>query len=77
MKLPPDPEEMNDARAEWAGAAIDAFAVITNMAFAGEDDETILSDLLADLHHWCDRNGVNFATCCARAEHHYEAETNG
>src|SRR5579863_5577143 len=53
--LPPDPEEMNDARSDWAAAAIDAFRDET-----GTDLEDAVSDLLADLMHWCGRNGQSF-----------------
>lgn len=45
--LPPDPEGMNDARADWAAGAVQTFQAIT-----GADDEDVLSDLLADLMHW-------------------------
>ena len=73
--LPPDPEEMNDDRAEWAQVALDAFAHVTGMDTAGEDDETVLGDLLCDIMHWCDRNGVSFAVTMETARVHYDAET--
>lgn len=72
MPLPPDPEAMNDSRAAWAGQAIDHFAFTT-----GTDKEDALSDLLADLMHWCDRQQVSFDRELARAREHYEAETLG
>lgn len=75
MNLPPDPENMNDERAEWAASAVDAFADITNMRNAGEDDETILTDLLADLRHWADREGIDWKAVVTTAEMHYDAET--
>lgn len=71
-KLPPDPEGMNDSRAEWAALAIAAFVLKT-----GSDEEDVVSDLLADLMHWCDRHDISFEDELARARFHYEAETAG
>lgn len=75
--LPPDPEGMNNDRAIWADAAIRTFAAKTNMDTAGEDDDTILGDLLGSLRHWCDRHGVDFDTCAARGAEYYFFETGG
>lgn len=75
LDLPPDPERHNDNRAAWAATALNAFADVTMMNTAGEDGETILGDLLADLMHWCDRNGVDFNDMLERARDHYEEET--
>jgi virginiamycin B lyase len=50
--LPPDPENMNGDRAEWAAAALRHFQCCT-----GTDYDDSLPDLLGDLMHWCDRNG--------------------
>jgi hypothetical protein len=69
-RLPPDPEAMNDSRAGWAAAAIGVFRDET-----GADFEDAVCDLLADLMHWCDRNGQSFAAELSRARSHYEAET--
>ena len=33
-----------------------------------------LTDLLGDLMHWADRNGVDFTDELARAQRHYAAE---
>jgi len=61
FNLPPDPDDYNDVRAETAQQAISAFA---NAAFGDDEDrnelEMVLSDLLCNLHHWSDRNGVDF-----------------
>lgn len=43
----------------------------------GEDDETTLTDLMADLMHWCDSRGLEFALVENRAEIHYAAEVRG
>jgi hypothetical protein len=53
--LPPDPDELNDKRAEWADRAIVEFQDAT-----GTDREDALADLLCNLMHWCDRNGFGF-----------------
>lgn len=70
-RLPPDPENMNDARAKWAQAAIDGF-----LASHRGDSEMALTDLLCDLMHWNDREtSERFNAVLARARRHYEAET--
>jgi hypothetical protein len=70
--LPPDPENMNGDRAEWAAAALRHFQCCT-----GTDYDDSVTDLLGDLMHWCDRNGVDFGDELARARRHYHAETDG
>ena len=69
-KLPPDPENMNDDRAEWAASALRQFRCVT-----GTDYEDALGDLLGDLMHWCDRNNFDFELALNRARGHYQAET--
>ncbi|MCZ2341348.1 MAG: hypothetical protein LC104_06070 [Bacteroidales bacterium] len=68
--LPPDPDGMNDRRAEWAGHAIASFRSAT-----GADEADAVCDLIADLMHWCDRNGQDFGDELSRAQDHYAAET--
>jgi hypothetical protein len=68
--LPPDPENMNDARAEWAAAALRHFQCTT-----GADDEDALGDLLCDLMHWSDRNTFDFEAAMAHARMLYKDET--
>jgi hypothetical protein len=70
--LPPDPDNMNDSRGGWAGAALSTF-----MKETGTDQEDAITDLLADLMHWADRNGCDFHAALERARLHYEAETAG
>jgi hypothetical protein len=70
VRLEADPDGMNHERSEWAHAAIAAFIKKT-----GVGPEDALCDLLADLGHWCDRDGFNFARELRRAKDHYEAET--
>lgn len=69
-KLPPDPENMNGDRAEWAGTGLRHFQCTT-----GTDYEDALGDLLCDLMHWSDRNNFDFEAALFRARMHYEAET--
>jgi hypothetical protein len=69
-KLPPDPEEMNAERSEWADTAIQAFR-----AMCGTDPEDAVCDLLADLHHYCDRHGYEWIAEYDRGQMHYDAET--
>ena len=72
--LPSDPEDMNDARAEWAGDSLAYFA-----KKHGEEEEGCeaqnLADLLADLAHYCDRNGLSLDGCLTTAQMHYAEET--
>jgi hypothetical protein len=76
-----DDDTSNDERASWAEAALLAFAQRTGMAeeMVGDKEETffIVSDLLADLSHWCDRHGVDLAAALVHASQHYRAETKG
>lgn len=50
--LPPDPENMNGQRSEWARHALETFRAGTRC-----EPEEALSDLLVDLRHWHDRHG--------------------
>lgn len=68
--LPPDPDGMNDKRADWAESALVTFRHKT-----GTDREDGICDLVADLMHWCDRYGQDFNTELLRGSGHYEAET--
>jgi hypothetical protein len=68
--LPPDPEGMNDAYAEWAGATLRHFQYIT-----GIDYEDALGDLLSDLQHCSDWNGFDFDLALERARGCYREET--
>jgi len=69
-RLPPDPDEINDDRAEWAGKALAAFMDCTRTW-----EEDAVADLIADLMHWCDRNGQDFARELARGQGMYREET--
>lgn len=69
-RWPPDPENMNENRAQWGGAALEHF-----MTRTGADIEDALADLLCDLRHWCDRNNTSFADEDKRGLAHYKVET--
>jgi hypothetical protein len=75
MNLPPDPDEMNYQRAGWANAALVAFANQTGQSVEELDDGTVMADLLTNLMHWCDRNGVNFTAQLDAAVRMYREET--
>ena len=68
--LPPDPEKMNDRRAQSAGEALKAFMLNT-----GTDEEDALADLLTNLRHWADRSAYDFENEQARADRNYAEET--
>ena len=68
--LLPDPERLNERRARSAHAALLAFQRRT-----GSDTEDAVSDLLADLMHWCDRHSQDFDAELHRAQGHYRIET--
>lgn len=67
--LPLDPAYLNADRALWAAIALEAFRRET-----GADLADAVSDLLADLMHWCDRFGQNFERELQRALEHYAEE---
>ena len=70
--LPPDPDGMNDERAAWGKAALEAFQDLTRT-----DDGDAIGDLLSDLIHLCDRTDVfgEFEAALRRARMHYRDET--
>jgi len=76
-----DERNANDERSSWAEAALLVFAQRTRMAeeMVGdkEDPFFIVSDLLADLAHWCDRHQVDLPSALTHAAQHYLAETDG
>jgi len=73
--LPPDLENMNGERAEFAQVALDAFAEETNQKISGDDEQTILIDLIADFGHWCDRNDLDFSAIVSSAQAQYAEDT--
>jgi hypothetical protein len=72
MPLPPDPEQQNGDRADWADAAIDAFVETTQT-----ESEDALADLLCNLRHWIDRHPRygTWESNLYRAMNNYQEET--
>ena len=78
-RLPPDPDGLNSRRAQAAEVGLLAFA----RDFGETDDrdelgalnEQAISDLLANLAHYCDRKGLSFQSCLEVARENYAAET--
>lgn len=62
----------NDDRAEYAHAALEAFQERTRTN--DEDGDTILRDLLTDLRHWADREGVDFDRELSASLDHFNEE---
>lgn len=81
-------EPDNGDRAEWAGAALDAYAAQTRhdpreqtVFVTGPDDEDgrenaeeVMSDLLCDMQHLCARWGIEWPAMLERADGHFAAE---
>ena len=69
---PPTPRKAgkNADRAMWAETALREFQEET-----GSDDEDMLADLLADLMHWCDREGVVWEEELRQGVEYYGEET--
>lgn len=69
----------NDERASWAEVGLEAYGLRTGTvgATVGDDEapSLIISDLLADLAHWCDRHDVDLQAAIRRATRHYQTET--
>ena len=70
-------EPTNKDRAQRAIKAVEAYDETREDAgdCAAGDYVTPIIDLLADLRHLCDQEGVCFATLSVTAEAHYRIET--
>lgn len=65
--------------ASFAATALCAFADETMEQGKGgfwlkKEPEDVVSDLLADIRHWCDVHGLDFESLDARAHMHYLEE---
>lgn len=71
--------EKNVERARRAEKALKEYARLTGSAWkVGLEAEDLLTDLLADLMHWCEwKHLADFETCHARAGNHYTEERAG
>ena len=71
----------NEQRAAWAEEALLAFGRRIGVAVENQGDSEaallLVSDLLADLAHWCDLHNVSFASALTKATGYYQAETEG
>ena len=66
----------NRDRSFWAKCALDSFAMLTNStAELRAETREVLTDLLADLMHYCDAQQVDFASTLERARRHYVEES--
>jgi hypothetical protein len=65
----------NLERANIAGEAVGL--LVTKTGISGEDSETQVSDLLANLMHYCDVNDVDFQSALARGADNYQSELEG
>lgn len=82
-RVPPDATAdegiSNDQRASWAYSALLTFAQTTgsgsDLMGTAEERALVVTDLLADLAHWCDRNDVDLQLVIQRATDHYQTET--
>ena len=61
----------NIERSGWAQSALDAFTAIVGESGDGESD---VGDLLADLMHLCDVQGISFEAALDQGRTHYEWE---
>jgi hypothetical protein len=83
MRLPTDPDEMNDDRAKWAQKTLDFFAEHfgENTPYGANSEQQNamasqnLADLLCDFGHFSDRFGLNFLGLLRMAEGKYKEET--
>ena len=66
----------NDDRAEWAEKALDTFAEVTGLDRSGdkEDKELLVGDMISDLMHYCDREGLDWSVVTGRGGDHYREE---
>lgn len=72
--VPPDPDNMNDLRAQWADDALVSFE-----RDRGDQEKFVqnLANLLCYIGHWCDRNGLQLAKVWKMAAKRYSDETEG
>jgi hypothetical protein len=56
----------NDDRAEWASKALVLFSRITGLD-PDEERQEAVGDLIANIGHYCDRNGLDFMELAAAA----------
>lgn len=67
-------EVTNLQRADWAMVAVRAFAAETGLDTSGDETETAVADLLANLMHLCDKERIDFDVALMRGRSHYREE---
>lgn len=67
-------EHSNEKHAEWGEAALDAFKAVVG---SNDDYKLDIGDLVCDLRHLCDREGVSWQSILDSVEMHYTAEVDG
>jgi hypothetical protein len=75
ITLPADPGGKNDSGSARAEKGLRAFAKAVGYEPETEGWETVVSDFLVDLGHFCDRQDVYLQDQLQTAKMHYEAET--
>lgn len=78
ITLPPDPDQMNDERAARMGEPIVTYAKTVGLHDGvdfTDDVGSIISDMLCDLRHWCDRQDIDFDTRLGVSKINYNCET--
>lgn len=73
--MPPDPEDMNEERADAARGAVVEFTRTFGEKAGGLPQN--LTDLVCDMAHLCDREGLQFSAIIEGAKRGYAAETDG
>ena len=64
----------NEQRAERAWKAATRYQQAANGDSDGDIADETITDLLTDLMHFCDEQGIDFESCLRMANMHYEAE---
>jgi len=68
-------EPSNQSRADRAEHAIGAYCIAHPDYIDGlEVDDEIITEMLADLRHYCHANGIDFEMCARMAETHFSEE---
>lgn len=69
--------ETTTRKAELAAKTLEAYEQVVGGKYEGELPETRVSDLLADLRHYCDQEGIDWSEVERLADYHYSAEVRG
>lgn len=69
--------DMNLARAGWAMKAVETFAAETGLDLEADGLDVAISDLLCDILHLCQRDGIDIERAADAAYMHFEAEASG